>query len=88
MDLNFNLVTTPLRDLEMWHANTSEYSFAISHENLSAPGLHDKPGFIASWRSLYNNKPAITVDGSPFATFVEAEEACEAMLMHLSRRVI
>jgi hypothetical protein len=88
MALYFSPVNTPLRDLAMWQANTSEYWFAISHESRSASGLHGKPGFIASWRSLYNNRPAITVQGSPFVTFVEAEEACEAMLMHLSRRVI
>jgi hypothetical protein len=88
MALYFSPVNAPLRDLEMWQANSSEYSFAITHESPSGPGLHGKPGFIASWRSLYNNRPAVTVDGSPFATFVEAEEACEAMLMHLSRRVI
>ena len=86
MSLHFSPVNAPLRVLAMWQANTSEYWFAISHE--SRGGLHGKPGFIASWRSLYNNRPAITVQGSPFATFVEAEDACEAMLMHLSRRVI
>ena len=88
MALHFSPVNAPLRDLEIWQANSSEYSFAISHESRSGPWLHGKPGFVASWRSLYNNKPAITVQGSPFATFVEAEQACEAMLTYLSRRVV
>jgi hypothetical protein len=88
MALHFSPVNTPLRDLELWQASSSEYSFTISHESLNGSELHGKPRFVASWRSLYNNKPAITVQGSPFATFVEAEEACEAMLIHLSRRAI
>ena len=86
MALCFTPTNTPLRDLGMWQANSIEYSFAISRE--SRQGSDDKPAFVASWRSRYNNKPAITVVGSPFATLVEAENACEAMLTHLSRRVI
>ena len=88
MALHFSPVNAPLRDLEIWQANSSEYSFSISNESRSGPWLHGKPGFVASWRSLYNNKPAITVQGSPFATFVEAEQACDAMLSYLSRRVV
>jgi hypothetical protein len=83
MALCFTPTNMPLRDREMWQANSIEYSFAISRQ-----GSDDKPAFIASWRSRYNNKLAITVVGSPFATLVEAEHACEAMLMHLLRRVI
>jgi len=88
MALHFSPVNASERDLEVWQANSSEYSFAISHKSRSEPWIHGKPGFVASWRSLYNNKPAITVLGSPFATLVEAEQACEAMLIHLSRRVV
>ena len=88
MALHFSPVNTPLRDLEVWHAEGSEYSFSISHASRESPGPHDKPGFIASWRSRYNNRPAITVVGSPFVTFAEAEQACEFMLVHLSRRAI
>jgi hypothetical protein len=92
MALHFSPLDTPLRDLEIWHASTGEYSFAISHESRNGPShesrngprLRDKPGFIASWRSRYNNKPAITVQGSPFATFVQAEEACERKLVQLT----
>jgi hypothetical protein len=84
MALHFSPISTPLRDLEIWHASTGEYAFAVSHESRNAPGLRDKPGFIASWRSRYSNKPAITVQGSPFATFVEAEQACERMLVQLT----
>jgi len=84
MALHFSPIYTPLRDLEIWHASTGEYAFAISHESTNGAGLRGKPGFIASWRSRYSNKPAITVQGSPYATFVEAEEACERMLVQLT----
>ena len=84
MALHFSPLNTPLRDLEIWHADTGEYSFAISHESRDGPGLRGNPGFIASWRSRYSNKPAITVQGSPFATFVQAEEECERKLVQLT----
>ena len=62
MGLNFTPVDTQLRDLQLWHAESSGYAFAISHESRSRPGLHGEPGFIASWR-----RKAIALDGSPFA---------------------
>jgi hypothetical protein len=88
MPLHFTPAESPLKDLEMWQASSSEYSFVISHEVRQQSEVHGKPAFVASWRSRYNNKPAITVMGSPFATLAEAKQACEGMLMHLSRRVI
>ena len=45
-------------------------------------GFHGQPGYVASWRAIDINKPAIRVGGSPFRTFAEAEKACEAMLVH------
>jgi hypothetical protein len=83
MALHFSPVVEPPRDLKIWHANSNEYSFAISLESPTGPGLQGRPGYVASWRAVQNNKPAIKVGGSPFSTFVEAEEACELMLMHL-----
>jgi hypothetical protein len=88
MHLHFTSADSPLSDMEMWQASSTEYSFAISHEVRQESEVHGKPAFVASWRSRYNNKPAITVMGSPFATLVEAKQACDAMLVHLSRRVI
>jgi len=78
MALHFGLASTALRSSQIWHANSGGYAFSISHASGS------EPGFVASWRSLHDKKPAITLGGSPFETFVEAEEACEFMLMHLS----
>ena len=83
MALHFSPVVAPQSDLKIWHANSNEYSFAISLESPTGPGLQGSPGYVASWRALQNDKPAIKVGGSPFSTFVEAEEACELMLTHL-----
>jgi hypothetical protein len=83
MALHFSTVVAPQSDLKIWHANSNEYAFAISLESPTGPGLQGKPGYVASWRALQNNRPAINVAGSPFATFTEAEEACELMLLHL-----
>lgn len=61
------------------------YSFVISHENPAGSGFHGQPGYVASWRPLYQTSRAIKIGGLPFKTFAEAEEACNAMLMHLKR---
>ena len=61
------------------------YPFVISNESRSGPGLHGKPGFVASWRPINFNGSAVRVGGSPFKTFAEAEHACEAMLAHLTK---
>lgn len=81
MTLHFSPVATPLRNLEIWHANNSEYAFAISR--VGEPDRHGSPEYVASWRSLHDNKPTAAVGGSPFTTFAEAEQACELFLMHL-----
>ena len=84
MDLHFSPVDTPLPELEVWHANSGEYSFAISRESWTGPGLHGKPGFVASWRPLHHNKPATKVGGSPFKSLFEAQAACEVTLEGLT----
>ena len=47
------------------------------------PAFMDVPGYVASWRPLYRGNGAIKIGGSAFATFVEAEKACNTMLGHL-----
>ena len=41
------------------------------------------PGFVASWRPVYQNRPAVKVVGSPLKTFTAAEQACEVILGYL-----
>ena len=82
MALHFSRVAPATEELEIWSASELGYSFVISNESRSGPGLHGKPGFVASWRSI---RPAIRVGGSPFKTFAEAENACEAMLAHFTK---
>jgi hypothetical protein len=84
MTLHFSRVGPATEELEIWSASERGYSFVISNESSSGPGLRGQPGFVASWRPIHINRPAIRVGGSPFKTFAEAEKACEAMLAHLS----
>ncbi len=74
-----------MRTLKIWSASERGFSFVISHESRGGPGLRGQLGFVASWRTIHINRPAIRVGGSPFKTFAEAEKACEHMLMHLTR---
>ena len=40
-------------DLQIWNATSNGFSFVISFENRSGPGLHGRPGFVVSWRPIY-----------------------------------
>jgi hypothetical protein len=85
MALHFSRVAPAKEELEIWSASERGFSFVISNESRSGPGLHGRPGFVASWRPININRTAIRIGGSPFQTFAEAERACEEMLTHLTR---
>lgn len=84
MALHFSRVAPATVELEIWSASERGFHFVISNESSSGPGLHGRPGFVASWRTINLNRPAIRVGGSPFKTFAEAEKACEVMLVNLT----
>ena len=84
MALHFSHIAPATEELEIWIASERGFSFVISNESRSGPGLHGQPGLVASWRAIDINRPAIRLGGSPFRTFAEAEQACEAMLVHLT----
>jgi hypothetical protein len=81
--LQFSRVITPVEDIQIWNATSDGFSFVISYESRSGRGLQGKPGFVASWRPIYQNRFAVKVIGSPFKTLSAAEQACEVMLGHL-----
>jgi hypothetical protein len=83
--MEFTRVVSPIEDMEIWNASSDGFSFVISYESRSGPGFHGRTGFVASWRPIHENRSAIRVGGSPFETLAEAEEACAAMLDHLTR---
>jgi hypothetical protein len=83
--MQFSRVITPVKDIEIWSASSSGFSFVISRESRGGPGLHGNPGFVVSWRPAYENRSAIKIGGSPFRTLVEAEHACAIVLEHLTR---
>jgi hypothetical protein len=82
--MQFSRITSFV-DLQIWNATSDGFSFVISFESRSGPGLRGRPGFVASWRPIYQNRTAIKVGGSPFKTLAEAEKACMTMLVHLIR---
>ena len=84
MAMQFIRVVSPVEDMEIWNASSNGFSFVISYESRSGPGFHGHTGFVASWRPIHQNRCAIRVGGSPFKTLAEAEEACKAMLGHLT----
>ena len=81
--MQFSRVITSVEDIQIWNATSYGFSFVISYESPGGPGLQGNPGFVASWRPVHQNRPAVKVDGSPFRTFIAAEQACEVMLGHL-----
>ncbi len=82
--MQFSRVITPIEDIQIWNASSDGFSFVISYESRNGPGLQGNPGFVASWRPLYQNRFAVKVIGSPFKTLIAAEQACEVMLGHLT----
>jgi len=70
-------------DMEIWSASSDGFPFVITFETPSGPGFHGRPGYVASWRPLYEGRGAIKISGSPFETLEQAEEACDRMLEHL-----
>ena len=79
--MQFSRITSFV-DLQIWNASSDGFSFVISFESRSGPGLRGRPGFVASWRPIYQNRSAIKVGGSPFKTLAEAK-GCMTMLVHL-----
>jgi hypothetical protein len=75
--MHFGRVDPATGDLEIWTASERGFSFVISNESSSDPGLHGKP--VASWRPINFNRSAIRV-GSPVKTFAEAENAVRPCL--------
>jgi hypothetical protein len=78
--LQFNRVITPAEKIQIWHATVNGCSFVISYESRDGPGLHGRPGYMASCRPTDINRPAFKVTGAPFSTFIDADRACQAML--------
>jgi len=84
--VQFSRIITPVEDTQVWNAASDGFSFVICFASRSGSGFHGDPGFVASWRSIRQNRSAVKVIGSPFETFSEAEKACEAVLGHLKER--
>lgn len=82
--MQFSRVITPIEDIQLWNASCDGFSFVIGRVSRGGAGLRGNPGFVASWRPIYENHFAVKVIGSPFETLSAAEQACEAVLVHLT----
>ena len=70
-----------VEQIGIWSASSSDgFSFVVSYASRTGESLQGRPGFMATWRPLYVNRPAIRIAGAPFKTFAEAEEACNSTL--------
>jgi hypothetical protein len=69
-----------VENMDVWSASSADISFVITFATPDGPGFHGRHGFLATWRPLYSRTEAVTVIGSPFNTFADAEAACNTML--------
>jgi hypothetical protein len=81
MTLQFH---TAVAHMDIWSGSSGDFSFVITYETPTGAGFHGRQGYVASWRPLHEGAGAIRIGGSPFKTFAEAEDACNAMLEHLT----
>jgi hypothetical protein len=51
--MQFSRVITPIEDIQIWSASGDGFSFVISYESRGGAGLQGNPGFVASWRPIY-----------------------------------
>jgi hypothetical protein len=82
--MQFSRVITPIEDIQIWNASSDGFSFVISYASRGGAGLQGNPGFVASWRPIYQNHFAVKVIGSPFKTLGAAEQACQDVLGYLT----
>jgi hypothetical protein len=78
--------------MRAWQARSDGFSFVIGLETLTGKEYEGYTGYTASWKSLkadmtpFGNQLANRIDGGPWKTFTEAEEACKATLKQLRLR--
>jgi hypothetical protein len=54
-----------VEDMEIWSGSSDGFSFVITFESLAGPGFHGRPGYVASFRPLYQSSGAVRIGGSP-----------------------
>ena len=72
-----------LPDFKGWIAFIGTWSFVITLEEKSGKGFENYTGYTASWKNInfdtraFGSQPANIIDGGPWKTFLEAENACK-----------
>jgi hypothetical protein len=70
-----------VENIGIWSAVSDDgFSFVVSYGSRDGESLQGRPGYMASWRPLYQNRPAVRITGSPFKTRADAEAACNGTL--------
>jgi hypothetical protein len=70
--------------MDLWSASSDGFSFVITYESPAGPGFRGRACYVASWRRAIGSGGAVKIGGSPFKVLAEAEEACNAILKHLT----
>jgi hypothetical protein len=70
-----------VESMGIWSAVSDDgFSFVVSYGSRDGESLQGRPGYMASWRPLYQNRSAVRIPGSPFKTLADAEAACTRTL--------
>jgi len=89
--MRFERVPSSYPDMRLWAASSGNYSFVISEERMVPPDPLWS-GFTASWKNVHSDmtpfgkQAANKIDGGPWKTLAQAEQACNATLKQLRRK--
>lgn len=57
MALHFSRIAPATEELEIWSATERGFSFVISNESSSGPGLHGRLGVLCSFLAPHQSQP-------------------------------
>lgn len=86
MSLRFAPVDLGIPDMQGYRAASNNYSFLITLERRIGPDFEGYTGYTASWKPFGTSTVANRIDGGPWKTFKEAEEACKSTWRQLIRK--
>lgn len=84
--MKFHKLPSIVPDMKIWKSNVQKYSFVITQETRMFEGF---TGFTASWKNTdfdtiaFGKQPSNFIEGGPWKTFKEAEEACKKTFKQL-----
>lgn len=88
--MRFEEISTPVPGMRTWGTYASGYTFLISLDTESTGP--EWAGYNASWKNTkadmtpFGKQPANRIDGGPWPTFKQAEQACQHTLRQLKSK--